>query len=75
MKIVKITNQHRRDFTADMECEFCGDKTKLDSGYDDDFYHRNVIPGMVCKKCNQSTLTGGGTIGEVTTKYPEGFQV
>jgi hypothetical protein len=75
MKIIKITHQHRRDFSADMECEFCGYKVKNDSGYDDDYYHRTVIPNMLCKKCNKSTILGGGTIDEIVTKYPEHFQI
>jgi transcription elongation factor Elf1 len=75
MKIVKITDQHRRDFSADMKCEFCNHETKLTSGYDDQYYHSQVIPNMVCKKCGESTISGGGSVGQVQTKYPEGFQV
>lgn len=31
MKIQKITSQHRRDFSAIMECEHCG-HTEIDNG-------------------------------------------
>jgi hypothetical protein len=75
MKIKKITSQHRRDFSADMECEFCNSVSTLSSGYDDSFYHSNVIPNMVCKKCDKSTITGKGEIDKRATRYPEGFQI
>jgi len=54
MKIKKITSQHRRDFTATMECEHCGHEQKLKTGYDDSNYHQNVIPKMKCEKCGKS---------------------
>ena len=57
MKIKKILSQHRRDFTAILECEHCNEEEKLTSGYDDDFYHRNVIPNMECKKCGEKAPT------------------
>ena len=50
MKIQKILDQNRRDFTAIYECEHCGD-THTSHGYDDSNFHQNVIPDMVCKKC------------------------
>jgi len=53
MKINYIISQHRRDFTALLECESCGSHEELNDGYDDDNYHRNVIPAMKCKKCGQ----------------------
>ena len=70
MKIKKIIEQIRRDFSALMLCEFCGHEQKLSSGYDDRYYHDNVIPGIKCKSCDKSTLDGG-----TQTKYPEGFQI
>jgi hypothetical protein len=75
MKIKKITQQYRRDFSADMLCEFCDNETKLTTGYDDDNYHQNVIPNMECRKCGRSTISGGRKPDIVTTKYPEGYQV
>ena len=53
MKIKTITSQHRRDYTATMECEHCGHLQK-DSGYDDDFYHRNVVPAIKCGSCGKT---------------------
>lgn len=54
MKIDKITSQHRRDFTAVLVCEHCGAFEDLETGYDDHFYHANVIPSMVCKTCGKA---------------------
>lgn len=53
MKILKITSQHRRDFWADMICEHCNHIEKDVSGYDDDYFHKDVIPDMKCKKCGK----------------------
>ncbi len=72
MKIKEITSQHRRDFTAIMECEHCGHIDTLDSGYDDAYYHSNVIPKMKCTKCGK---VAPDTYRPLTTKYPEGFQI
>jgi len=52
MKIQKIESQYRRDFYAFYECEHCG-HTRRSSGYDDDNFHRNVIPKMKCDKCGR----------------------
>jgi len=53
MKIQQITNRSRRDFTAVMECEHCGDTIVNNSGYDDAYYHSKVIPSMKCSKCGE----------------------
>ena len=71
MKIQKILNQNRRDFTAIFECEHCG-KTKKESGYDDEYYHREVIPEMLCKECG---LKADKDYRPLTTKYREHEQV
>ena len=54
MKIEKILNQHRRDFTAIYVCEHCGHKEK-GSGYDDSYFHQNVIPEKICSQCNKKS--------------------
>lgn len=54
MKIQKITSQSRRDFQAIYECEHCGN-THSGYGYDDDNFHRNVIPNMECKICTKKS--------------------
>ena len=68
MKIKEITSQNRRDFSAIMECEHCGNTEVNDSGYDDSFYHANVIPKMKCTKCGKIS---GDNYRPLTTKYDE----
>jgi len=53
MKIKEIKSQNRRDFTAVYVCEHCGHEY-TGSGYDDANFHQNVVPNMVCPKCEQS---------------------
>jgi primosomal protein N' len=66
MRIKEITNQNRRDFTALMECEHCGSTEINGSGYDDAFYHKNVIPKIECKQCGK---TSGEDYKPRETKY------
>lgn len=69
MKIKEITSQHRRDFWAVYQCEHCGHEHK-GSGYDDDNFHRNVIPKeMKCPSCGKTADDDYRPLG---TKYPEG---
>lgn len=75
MKITKMISQNRRDFTAEMTCECCGHKQIDNSGYDDSYYHQNVIPNIKCKKCGESTISSNNKIEPQQTKYPEGFQI
>lgn len=75
MKIIKILSQSRRDFTAELECESCNNKQTLDSGYDDEYYHNNVLPNMKCKVCDKSTITANKPIEPLQPKYPEGYQI
>lgn len=53
MKIKQILTQHRRDFTATLVCEHCEHEQKLLGGYDDAFYHENVIPNIECNDCGK----------------------
>jgi transcription elongation factor Elf1 len=55
MKIKKIISQHRRDFEAIMVCEHCGNEHKLTSGYDDEYYHKEVVPNMKCEICGKTS--------------------
>lgn len=66
MKIKKINSQNRRDFWADMECEHCGHIEKDVYGYDDNYFHKNVIPNMTCKKCDKKAPDNHRPMG---TKY------
>ena len=71
MKIKIITYQDRRDYTAIMECEGCGNEQLDRYGYDDRNYHDNVIPNIKCGKCNKSRNDLNITIEPTPTKYPE----
>ena len=65
MKIKTIENQFRRDFYAVYECEHCG-HAQRGSGYDDDNFHRNVIPAMKCNACGKTAPDDYRPMG---TKY------
>lgn len=52
MRIKQIISQHRRDFQAEYECEHCG-HTHKGEGYDDDHFHREVVPQMACPACGR----------------------
>jgi adenylylsulfate kinase-like enzyme len=52
MRIKEILSQSRRDFRALYECEHCG-KLEGGTGYDDEYFHRKVIPEMECKGCGK----------------------
>lgn len=71
MKIKEILHQYRRDFQAIYECEHCG-ATRKGGGYDDDFFHENVIPSMKCEKCGK---VASENYRPLKPKYPEGFQI
>ena len=71
MKVKKILSQHRRDFTAIYICEHCGFEKKS-SGYDDSFFHKNVIPDMKCEKCGKKA---DENYRPLSTKYPDRVQI
>lgn len=71
MKIQKIINQARRDFTAIYECEHCG-HTEDGYGYDDSHFHNNVIPKMKCKNCGK---TSGDDYRPLAPKYPDSVTI
>lgn len=54
MKVDEYTFAMGNDFSAIMECEHCGGKQKLTSGYHDGFYHNQVIPAMKCDRCGKN---------------------
>lgn len=66
MKIKTKISQYRRDFTADYECESCGN-VQRGSGYDDQHFHATVIPAMACKACGET-----GTAQSSSPSVPEG---
>lgn len=72
MRIKEMVSQHRRDFTAIYECEHCGN-TQKGGGYDDSYFHLNVIPSMKCESCGKEA--DKNTYKAKETKYPDGMQV
>lgn len=54
MRIQEITFIHRNDFKAILVCEHCQSTQRLGSGYQDDFYHRHVLPSIRCVKCGKN---------------------
>jgi plasmid rolling circle replication initiator protein Rep len=54
MKILKYTYQHRNDFCAILLCEHCEHQQELNSGYNDHYYHNQVLPAIECKTCGKS---------------------
>ncbi len=71
MKIKKMLNKNRRDFTAIYICEHCDVEVKR-GGYDDSHFHSNVIPKMECASCGKTAKDDYIPMG---TRYPEGMQV
>lgn len=71
MKIKEILQQDRRDFVAIFECEHCGEEIK-ERGYDDDNFHKNVIPRFECPSCGKAAKDN---YRPLATKYPDGMQV
>ena len=67
MKIKKILWQNRRDFRAVYVCEHCGYEEE-GSGYDDKYFHGNVIPKKECAKCGK---TAPEDYRPLSTKYEE----
>lgn len=74
MKIKQILSQSRRDFQAIYVCEGCGHECES-YGYDDENFHRRVIPMMLCENCGKTSEMLGADYRPLTTKYPEGFQI
>ena len=72
MRIKTIVTQSRRDMDVIYECEFCG-HTCSGGGYDDNFFHKEVVPKMKCPKCGKKADAKNYIPRE--TKYPDGLQV
>jgi len=68
MQLIKKINQTRRDFTGVYECQNCKNIEKKE-GYDDNYFHDEVIPDMKCSKCGQSTNSLKLKNERIATKY------
>ena len=71
MKIKETLSQYRRDFIAIYVCEHSGYEHELD-GYDEENFHRNVIPNMMIKRIEEQA---NENYRPLATKYPEGFHI
>jgi len=71
MKVTKRYNQSRRDLSIDLECEGCGATVINRYAYDDHNFWDNVIPGLPCKKCKQSSVGMGSDLKTIPTKYSD----
>jgi len=71
MRILKKISQSRRDFIAIYICEHCK-KEEQGNGYDDTFFHSEVIPKMKCKSCGK---IASKNYELMKTKYPDNLQV
>jgi len=69
MYIKEIIRQHRRDFTAIYKCEHCDNEQESD-GYDDRFFHSEIILKIRCKKCDK---TASKDYKPIATKYSDGM--
>lgn len=75
MRIIKMLSQNRRDFSAQIQCESCGNIETLTTGYDDSYYHNHVLPNIKCGKCKKSTISANLKVEPQETKYPDGLVV
>ena len=53
MKIKSIRWQSGNDIFGTLECEHCG-FTREFVGYDDENYHKRVLPSFKCPKCGKN---------------------
>jgi rubrerythrin len=67
MQIKKILSQYRRDFSAVYICEHCNHEYEC-YGYDDSYFHENVIPEMSCPSCGKKA---SDEYIPRETKYPD----
>ena len=74
MTIKEITYQARRDFKAIFACSACGYEEER-WGYDDDNFHRNVVPKIQCPHCGLSEDDLDTDYRPMGTKYAEGVQI
>lgn len=75
MRIKRIISQNRRDFWADFECESCGHIQRNQSGYDDSYFHNEVIPDMKCPVCGKTARDAKEEYRPLATKYPDQQEV
>ena len=53
---MEITSEHGRDFSATLVCEHCKATQPLMAGYNDTFFHTQVVPSIKCRTCGVDSL-------------------
>jgi transcription elongation factor Elf1 len=71
MRIKEKLSQNRRDFWAIFVCPHCTHEEAL-KGYDDEYFHRKVIPKIKCGSCGKIE---DSEYKPMSTVYPEGYQI
>lgn len=72
MIIKEKLRQSRRDFWAIYQCEHCNYETGEESGYDDSYFHNEVIPNRECPECGESSNSKRSDKTVIKkTKYPD----
>jgi hypothetical protein len=56
MKLFEITWQHRNDFDGVLQCEHCESFQTMRYGYNDDRFHKLVIPAIKCINCGKRSI-------------------
>lgn len=77
MFIKKITDRIRRVFWAIYECQFCGHEIR-GVGYDNTYFHKDVIPDMECPECGKSTNSDSTEHNKppvLQPRYPDDYTV
>lgn len=55
MRIVRVIERYRNDFSFICGCEHCGHEFRRGDGYADAFFYLKVVPGQHCPKCGKNT--------------------
>ena len=71
MHIKEMISQHRRDFWAIFQCEYCCFEFTC-RGYDDERFHKQVLPSWSCPDCDKKASSN---YQPQPTKYPDGWQL
>ena len=64
MIIKTINNQLRNDLYGQLECESCGAEEKF-VGYNDSYWHAQVLPARKCKSCGKSRADMVARVGDI----------
>lgn len=77
MQIKDTFNWNRRDFSANMECEHCGNKQVNRGCYDDSHYYQTVVPNIKCNACGESSnsKSTGELKSVMVPKYPSNLVI